>query len=112
MFKAVFYKTRNGNEVVRDVIRKLDAADRLIIGEELWLAQNGFPMGMPLCSHLGGGIWELRSSLSTKREFRLLFFHHARLEALVIVNAFVKKSQKTPKAELHLAMRRMREYLL
>jgi hypothetical protein len=43
---------------VLDWIRSLDAADRKIIGEDLKAVQLGFPMGLPLCRNLGGGLWK------------------------------------------------------
>jgi phage-related protein len=55
----------------------------------------------------GDGLWEVRSELSGNRISRLLIcFAQGRLVAL---HGFVKKTQKTPKAELEIARKRMRE---
>jgi antitoxin HicB len=48
-----------------------------VIGEDLRAIELGFPLGLPLCRNLGGGLWEVRSTLPTKREARLIFFHQS-----------------------------------
>ena len=75
MHKLRFYKTSSGREVGLDFIRSLDALERKVIGENLRAVEIGFPMGLPLCRNLGGGLWEVRSTLPSKREARLIFFH-------------------------------------
>lgn len=69
--------------------------------------QFGWPIGLPLCRPLSGGLWEVRSSLPSRREGRVLFcFFDGRLIAL---HAFIKKSQKTQPDELNLAKQRMKD---
>jgi phage-related protein len=86
----------------------LPAADRNIIGQDLVRAQFRWPVGMPLCRPLGGGLWEVRSDLSSNRIARVFFcFSEGRLLAL---HGLIKKTQKTPDADLDLARRRMREF--
>ena len=71
---VVFYRTAAGAEPVRDWLRGLSAEDRKTIGADLATVQVGWPIGMPLCGSLGGGLWEVRSKLANKRIARLLFF--------------------------------------
>lgn len=55
------------------------------------------------------GIWEVRASHG-KKEFRLPgFFHEGKL--VVLTNVFMKKSQKTPEAEIDLAKKRKIDYI-
>ncbi len=108
---ALFYQTPSGREVVLDWIRSFSAEDRKTIGEDLRTVQIGFPLGLPLCRNLGDGLWEVRSSLPSKREVRLIFFQSRAPKALVIVHGFVKKTQTTSAADLNLARNRMREFL-
>lgn len=110
MVRVVFYQTASGNEPVLDWLRKLNKADRVVVGEDLRTVQLGFPIGLPVCRPLGEGLYEVRSSLPSKREARLIFFHHSRLAALVVLHGFIKTTQKTPKADLDLARRRRGEY--
>ena len=85
----------------------LPIADRQCIGRDLAVVQFGWPVGMPLCRPLGGGLWEVRSTLSSRRIARVLFvFHEGRIG---IVHGFVKKTQKTPPEDLELARKRMKE---
>jgi phage-related protein len=104
---VVFYRTAAGAEPVRDWLRSLSAEDRRIIGTDLATVQVGWPLGMPLCRPLGGGLWEVRSKLSGKRIARLLFF--IANDRIGVVSGFVKKTQKTPVDEMILAQKRMKE---
>jgi phage-related protein len=62
---------------------------------------------MPLCGSLGGGLWEVRSQLTQSRISRVLFcIHDGRM---VLLHAFIKKTQKTPDADLALALKRKKE---
>jgi phage-related protein len=62
---------------------------------------------MPLVRKMADHLWELRTSLPTGREARLLFT--ADETCIVVLHGFMKKSQKTPTHELDLAVRRLRE---
>lgn len=104
---AVFYHATNGAEPVRDWIKGLPAEDRRIIGFDIATAEFGWPLGMPLCRPLGGGLWEVRSRIAQGRIARVMFcIAHGRM---VLLHGFVKKSQKTPKPELEMARRRQKE---
>ncbi len=82
-------------------------ADRKIVGEDIKDVEFSWPIGMPLCRAIGNGIWEVRSQLTQGRIARVLFcVNHNRM---VLLHAFIKKSQKTPDRELNLAMKRKKE---
>jgi len=104
---VVFYRTAGGVEPVRDWLRSLPEDDRHAIGIDLATVQVGWPVGMPLCRALGGGLWEVRSVLPSRRIARLLFFVHA--GRIGVVHGFIKKTQKTPPDDLDLARKRMKE---
>jgi len=104
---AHFYATAAGREPVRDWLLSLDRADRKIIGEDIATAEFGWPVGMPICRSLGGGLFEIRSNLSGQRIARTIFGISD--ERIVLLNGFVKKSRKTPKTELDLARKRMKD---
>jgi len=110
MFRVVFYRTAVGNNVVLDWIRSFAKEDRTILGEDLKTVQIGFPMGLPLCRSLGNGLWEVRSTLPIMRaEARMIFFQDSGTHSLVVVHGFIKKSQKTPKRDIDIALRRKAE---
>jgi phage-related protein len=62
---------------------------------------------MPLCRPLGNGLWEVRTTLPSRRIARLLFF--VADDRIGVVHGFIKKTQKTPADDLDLARRRMKE---
>ena len=99
-----FWQSSSGKEPVRDWLNALPREDQRIIGRDMAKLQFGWPIGMPICRSLGSGLWEVRSSLPSRREARVIVtFLDGKLIAL---SAFIKKSQATPKAELQLALDR------
>jgi phage-related protein len=106
-FPFVFWRQpASGNEPVRKWILRLDEEDQGKIGLAMRTVQFGWPLGMPLCRPMGGGLHELRVSLEGKQEARLLFCVHD--QTIVGLHAFFKTTRKTPKGELALAKQRMR----
>lgn len=106
-FPAFFYQTAAGAEPVRDWLLTLDAEDRRIIGVDIATVEYGWPVGMPTCRSLGESLWEVRSSLASRREARVIFAVIE--ERMVLLHAFMKKTQKTPKTDLDLALKRLKE---
>lgn len=103
-----FWRSNNGREPTRDWFRELPQADRAVLGHDLKRIQYGWPIGMPLVKSLGGGLWEVRSSLPSNREARALFIVDE--EGIVVLHGLIKKSQKTPLNDLQLARKRMKDF--
>lgn len=110
MTKVTFYKTAAGNDVVLDFIRQLPVDDRKVVGEDLKVVELRHPVGMPLCRSIGKGLWEVRSSLPSKREVRLIYFFHKKSQMIIVVHGFIKTTRTTPKREIDLADGRKSEY--
>ena len=108
MFEVVFYRTANGSDIVLDFIKSFDSDDGRTIGVDLYAVQIGFPMGLPLCDHLEGPLWEVRTSLLSNREVRLLFFQKS--DKLIVVHGFIKKVQRMPRKDIALAIKQMKEF--
>jgi phage-related protein len=106
---VVFYRTAAGGEPVRDWLRSLSAEDRRTIGADLATVQVGWPIGMPLCRSLGARLWEVRSNLSGNKIARLIFF--VAEGRIGVLHGFIKKTQKTPPAEIAVAQKRMKEMM-
>ena len=104
---AAFYALPSGREPVREWLKSLDAADRKTVGEDIKDVEFSWPIGMPLCRLLADGIWEVRSQLSGGRIARVLFCVQA--GQMVLLHAFMKTTQKTPKPDRELALKRMKE---
>ena len=103
----LFWKSAKGREPVRDRLNELSREDKRTIGRDIAKVQFGWPVGLPVCRSLGDGLWEVRSSLPSRREARVVFGFHE--ETLVALHAFIKKTQKTPPGELKIARQRMTE---
>ena len=105
---AIFYRSSNGVEPVREWLKSLPPVDRSIIGQDLMRLQFRWPVGMPLCRPLGRGLWEkVRSTLSSNRiACVLVLVDKGRIGVL---HGLIKKTQKTPADAIALADRRMKE---
>jgi phage-related protein len=99
---AIFYRTEAGGEPVRGWLKGLSAEDRKRIGEDVKTVEFGWPIGMPVCKPLGGGIYEVRSSLAHNRIARVLFYIDKK-SRMVLLHGFIKKTQKTPDEDMELA---------
>jgi phage-related protein len=99
---AIFFRTASGNEPVREWLKELPPEDRKRIGEDLKTVEYGWPLGMPICRAMGDGLHEVRTALDGNRIARTLFYIDRR-QRLVILHGFIKKSRKTPLADLALA---------
>jgi phage-related protein len=104
---AFFYALASGREPVREWLKRLPAGDRKIVGEDIKDVEFAWPIGMPLCRPLSRGLWEVRSTLTQGRIARVLFCEHG--GKMVLLHAFIKKTQKTPVGDLELALRRKKE---
>jgi phage-related protein len=57
---------------------------------------------------MGDGLWEVRSDLPGDRIARVMF--SIAQGKILVLHGFIKKSQKTPDADLALARKRKREF--
>ena len=100
ILEVVFYRTQAGSEPVREWLLSLSRADRRTIGRDVKTAQYGWPLGMPLIRKLESRLWEVRSRV-TGGIARVVFTVDG--SVMVLLHGFVKKSQKTPAADLKAA---------
>lgn len=101
-----FFRTETGNEPVREWLKSLSHEEKKLIGEDIKIVQFGWPLGMPLVRKLCSGIWEVRIQLENKIS-RVLFTVFE--NRIILLHGFIKKTQKTPKDDLDLAIRRMKQ---
>ena len=102
--KAMFYRNEQGKEPVRDWLRELGKPDSTLIGTDIMTVEFGWPIGMPVCKPLGKGLYEVRTELLQGRIARTLFFISE--DRMILLHGFVKKTKKTPKRDIELALRR------
>jgi phage-related protein len=105
-FKLVFFQEDSGKEPVRDWLLDLSKKDKKIIGHDILVIQYTWPLGMPLVKSLGKGLWELRSTLSNQIA-RVIFVQ--KKDKIILLHAFIKKTQKTPSNEIEIALKRLKE---
>jgi phage-related protein len=103
----VFWKSATGREPVREWLSELSREDKRTIGRDIAKVQFGWPIGLPLCRPLSGGLWEVRSSLPSMREARVFFGFHD--DTLIALHALIKKGRKAPAADLAVARQRLKE---
>ena len=105
--ELVFYRGASGAEPVRSWLSRLPEDNRRAVGMDLQRVQYRWPVGMPLVRAMGAGLFEVRTNLPDKTIARVLIcFHGGELYAL---HGFIKKTQKTPPADLKLAGARKKE---
>jgi phage-related protein len=103
----VFFRAAGGSEPVREWLKGLEEAERHAIGKDLLRAQWRWPVGMPLCRPMAGGLWEIRTDLPTRKTARVLIClcrGH-----LVALHGFVKKTRATPDEDMAIARKRQKE---
>ena len=115
MFHVTFYEDKNGKSPMSDYIDKLDkkAVDdknsRVRLGKILryisLLEQYGTRAGLPASRHIEDDIWELRP---LNDRFLYAYWND---NTFVILHHFVKKTQKTPRAEIEQAKRNLKDFL-
>ncbi len=104
MLPAVFH------EKARDAIRAVPREIRDRLGKTLYLLQMGEKLAMPLSRPMpsgGAGISELRLH-GQDGQFRTFYFSGSP-KGMLLIHAFVKKTQETPRLEIQLARKRLKE---
>ena len=105
--RARFYVNSTGHIPVREWILELPETDRRTVGKDIQKVEFGWPLGRPHCAPLGTGLWEVRSTLDSSRIARVIFCVGG--GHMILLHAFIKKAQKTPKADIDLALKRMKD---
>lgn len=101
-----FFCTEAGKEPVRDFLKSLPVSDRKTMGADIKTVQYGWPLGMPLVRKMAPDLWEVRSNINDGIARVLFTLLNSQM---VLLHAFVKKSQKTPANELKTAQMRLKQ---
>jgi len=104
---ATFYQSARGATPSLDWIRSLSKAEQKAIGTDIAVVEFGWPIGMPTCRAMGKGLYEIRTDLPSGTIARVFFCIHK--DQIVLLHGIIKKTQKTPAADLALAIARQRE---
>ncbi len=104
-FEIIFFEKDDGFQPVVDFIldQNIKMRAKILKSIEL-LEEKGNYLRSPYSKHLDDGIFELRIKQASDITRVLYFF--VLDKKIVMTNAFVKKTQKTPGSEIELAKRR------
>lgn len=107
---ARFFCSLGGVESVKDWLKTLDREDCRLIGSDIKDVEFSFPIGLSLCRSLSGykDLWEIRSKITGGKIARVIFYISN--GEMILLHGFIKKSQKTPKKEIDLAVKRQKEH--
>ena len=106
----VFYEDAGGGRPVLEFIESLDERTQARLRRAIEeLRVRNVTAGFPLVRHIEGKLWELREESQTNTYRLFYFFFSGR--RIILVHAFQKKSQKTPRREIETAKRRMQEFV-
>lgn len=109
-FEILFYDKADGTEPAKDFLLSLDKKMRAKMLRTIKLLQmNGNKLREPESKELDDGIMELRAKVGSDISRVLNFFVVGR--KAILTNGFIKKTQKTPKAEIERAKRYRADYL-
>lgn len=98
------YLDRRGNSPVEEFIERLPERDRAKVRAGIaFLGEVGNRAREPVSKGLGEGLFELRVRSSR------IFYCFKPGGVIVLLYAFSKKTQKTPKQEIEIARRRLEE---
>ena len=109
-FEVVFYDKEDGAEPAKEFILSLDKKMRAkMLRTIMLLADNGPMLREPYSKPLEDGIFELRVKVGSDISRVLYSFFVGR--RVVLTNGFIKKTQKTPSAEIERAKRYRAEFI-
>jgi len=104
------YIDPQGRSPVEEFFNQLLAGDRARIDQTIGLLKEfGLQLGLPYVKHLEGKLWELRIRAG-RRAYRVIYFAFTG-RRFILLHAFLKKTQKTPRQEIAVARRRLADFL-
>lgn len=109
-WSIVFYVDNKGNEPVREFLDNLDLKTKARFEWSIeQLRIRNIKAREPLVRHIESKIWELREESSTNI-YRLMYFFFTGKQ-IVFLHGFQKKSTKTPRKEIEIAVARLKTFL-
>lgn len=109
-FEVEFYEKLNGEQPAKEFLMGLDKKMRAKMVDTISILQdNGYELREPYSKYLSEGIFELRAKFGSDITRVLYFFYVDR--HIILTNGFIKKTQKTPPAEIEKAKKYRADYL-
>lgn len=109
IFTAMPWSVETLNQTVDAELKALPADMR---ARFVWIctliAEHGLQnVGQPYIKHIEGALWEIR--MKGRDGISRALYITAKSQRVVVVRVFIKKTQKTPRKEIKLALKRARE---
>ena len=109
MFDLEYYALPNGEKPIKTFLDNLDMKMRVkAFGGLEILAEYGNSLREPYSKAVGNGLFELRIKFASDITRIFYFFYVG--NTIILTNGFVKKTRKTPKRELELALKYKNDY--
>lgn len=109
-WSIVFYVDIHGGEPVGEFLASLDLKTQARFDWAIeQLRIRNVQAGEPLVRHIDGKLWELRRESNTNI-FRIFYAVLSR-RRIVLLHGFQKKTQKTPRSEIAIAMSRLNDFI-
>ena len=109
-FQVEFYDTEDGRTPTQEFLDSLEPKmNAKMVGLMEILEEKGYSLREPYSAPLEDGIFELRATQGSNISRALFFFY---VEGrIVITHGFIKKTQKTPRAQIELAKKYRADFL-
>lgn len=109
-WKIEFYRISEDNSPVLDWFKRQEPKVKAKIGRIFdLLEEQGIAVGMPYVKPLEEKLYEIRVEQNTNI-YRVIYFAWTGKQ-FIMLHGFQKKTQKTPKKDLQLALERMKDFL-
>lgn len=109
-YEIEFYDKADGIEPAKDFILSLDTKMQAKVLRTVSLLREAGPsLREPYSKSLSDGIFEIRTKFGSDITRVLYFFVIGK--KIILTNGFIKKTQKTPPAEIELAKQYRADYL-
>jgi len=107
---SYYYITESGKSLVKEFIDSLDfkSQRKFFFVKEL-LEEFGHRLPFPHAKYTGNSIFELRFKGHEGAVRVLYFFYHE--DKAIFTNGFIKKTNKTPKNEISIAVEKRNDFL-
>lgn len=112
MYRVIIYEDQNGYSEIKEYLKGLrnnKTKDNRIKSEKIaayirLLSQNGLKLNKKYIKHIQKEIWELRPLRDR------ILFASLQNDTFILLNIFIKQTNKTPKNEIKKAKRLLKEY--
>jgi phage-related protein len=109
LFEIIFYETENNTKPVEEFLDSLDIKMRRKALQEIQLLKEcGNTLKEPYSKHITDGLFELRIKQSSNISRIFYFFYVGK--KIVLTHGFIKKTQKTPSAEIQKGLKYKQDF--